>query len=76
MVVSRHEQVFQIYREIEEFQLCQEKHVRSGWIPFLEKFTGWHEKISQEFIHGYVGEIAHIDNIQLTINEESLREVT
>jgi hypothetical protein len=76
MVVSRHEPVFQIYRETEEFQLCQEKYARSGWMPFLEKFTGWHEKISHEFIQGYDGEIAHIGNLQLTINEATLREVT
>jgi hypothetical protein len=76
MVVSRHEPVFQIYRETEEFQLCREKYARSGWMPFLEKFTGWHEKISHEFIQGYDGEIAHIGNLQLTINEATLREVT
>jgi hypothetical protein len=76
MVVSRHEPVFQIYRETEEFQLCQEKYARSGWMPFLEKFTGWHEKISHEFIQSYDGEIAHIGNLQLTINEATLREVT
>jgi hypothetical protein len=55
MVVSRHEPVFQIYRETEEFQLCQEKYARLEWIPFLEKFIGWHEKISHEFIQGYEG---------------------
>jgi hypothetical protein len=44
-------------------------------MSFLEKFTGWHEKISQEFIQGYDGEIAHIGNLQLTINETTLREV-
>ena len=76
MVVSRHEPVFQIYREIEEFQLCREKYGRSGWMPFLEKFTGWHEKVSHAFIQGYDGEIVHIGNLQLTINESTLREVT
>jgi hypothetical protein len=76
MVITRHELVFQIYREIEEYQLCQEKYARLGWIPFLEKFTGWHEKISQEFIQSYDGEIAHIGNLQLIINEATLREVT
>ena len=45
-------------------------------MPFLEKFTGWHKKISHEFIQGYNGEIAHIGNLQLTINEATLREVT
>jgi hypothetical protein len=75
MVVSRHELVFQIYRETKEFQICREKYARSGWMPFLEKFTGWHKKISHEFIQGYDGEIAHIGNLQLTINEETLREV-
>jgi hypothetical protein len=43
---------------------------------FLEKFIGWHEKISHEFIQGYDGEIAHIGNLHLTINEATLREVT
>ena len=76
MVISRHEPVFQIYRETEELQLCREKYARSGWMPFLEKFTGWHKKTSHEFIQGYDGEIAHIDNLQLTINEATLREVT
>jgi hypothetical protein len=47
-----------------------------GWIPFLEKFIGWNEKISQEFIQGYDGEIARIGNLQLIINEETVREVT
>jgi hypothetical protein len=76
MVVSRHELVFQIYRETEEFQLCQEKYARLGWMPFLEKFTGCHKKISHELIQSYDGEIAHIGNLQLIINKETLREVT
>ena len=76
MVVSRHEPVFQIYRETEEFQLCRDKYARSGWMPFLEKFIGYHEKVSQAFIQGYDGEIVHIGNLQLTINEETLREFT
>jgi hypothetical protein len=76
MVVTRHEPVFQIYRETEEYQLCQEKYPRLGWIPFLEKFTGWNEKISQEFIQGYDEEMARIGNLQLIINEAIVREVT
>jgi hypothetical protein len=76
MVVSRREPVFQIYRETKEFQLCREKYARSGWMPFLEKFIGWHEKISHKFIQGYDGEIVHIGNLQLTINETTIREVT
>jgi hypothetical protein len=76
MVVTRHKLVFQVYRETEEYQLCQDKYAILGWIPFLEKFTGWHEKISQEFIQGYDGESAHIGNLQLIINKATLREVT
>jgi hypothetical protein len=76
MVVTRHELIFQIYRETKEYQLCQEKYARLGWIPSLEKIIGWHEKISQEFIQGYDREIAHIGNLQLKINEATLREVT
>jgi hypothetical protein len=76
MVVSRHNPIFQIYRETEEFQLCQEKYARSGWMPFLEKFTGWHEKISHEFVQSYDGERTHIGNLKLIINKETLREVT
>jgi hypothetical protein len=52
MVVSIHEPFFQIYRETEEFQLCREKYARAGWMPFLAKFTGYHEKVSQAFIQG------------------------
>jgi hypothetical protein len=44
-------------------------------MPILEKFTGWHEKVSHAFILGYNGEIVHIGNLQLTINEATLREV-
>ena len=40
----------------------------------MEKFTGYHEKVSQAFIQGYDGEIVHIGNLQLTINEATLRE--
>ena len=40
----------------------------------MEKFTGWHEKVSHAFIQGYDGEIVHIGNLQLTINEPTLRE--
>jgi hypothetical protein len=43
-------------------------------MPFLEKFIGCHEKVSHTFIQGYNGEIAHIGNLQLTINEASLSE--
>jgi hypothetical protein len=74
MVVSRHEPIFQIYRETEEFQLCREKYDRVGWMPFLEKFISCHEKVSHAFIQGYDGEIVHIGNLKLTINEETLRE--
>jgi hypothetical protein len=63
MVMSRHELVFQIYRETEDFQLCRDKYARAGWIPFLEKFTGYHEMVSQAFIQGYNGEIVHIGNL-------------
>jgi hypothetical protein len=63
MVMSRHKLVFQIYRETEDFQLCRDKYARAGWIPFLEKFTGYHEMVSQEFIQGYNGEIVHIGNL-------------
>jgi hypothetical protein len=76
MVVSRHEPVFQIYRETEEFQLCRDKYARVGWMPFLEKFTGCHEKVSHAFVQGYDGEIVHIGNLKLTINEATLREAT
>jgi hypothetical protein len=76
MVVSRHEWVFQIYRETEEFQMCREKYARSGWMSIFEKFTGWHEKVSHTFIQGYDREIVHIGNLQLKINEATLREVT
>jgi hypothetical protein len=76
MGVTRNKPVFQIYMETKEYQLCQEKYARLGWIPFLEKFTGWHEKISQEFIQSYDGETARIGNLQLIINEATIREVT
>ena len=76
MVVSRHEPVFHIYRETKEFQLCREKYARVGWMPFLEKFIAFHEKVSHTFIQGYDGEIAHICNLQLTINEATIREAT
>jgi hypothetical protein len=76
MVVSRHEPVFQVYRETEEFQLCRDKYTRAGWIPFLEKFTGCHEGVSHAFTQSYDGEIVHIGNLQLTINEATLREAT
>jgi len=74
MVVSRHEPVFQIYRETEEFQLCIDKYVRVRWMSFLEKFTGCHERVSHAFIQSYDGEIVHIGNLQPTINEATLRE--
>jgi hypothetical protein len=49
MVVSRHESVFRIYREIKEFQLCRDKYARAGWMPFLE-IIGCHEKVSHAFV--------------------------
>jgi hypothetical protein len=52
------------------------KYARLGWIPFLEKFTGWNEKISQEFIQGYDGGTTCIGDLQLIINESTVREVT
>jgi hypothetical protein len=76
MVVSRHEPFFHIYRETKEFQLCREKYARSRWMEVLEKFTGCHEKVSHAFIQGYNGEIVHIGNLELAINEETLREAT
>ena len=33
------------------------------------------QKISHKFIQGYDGEIVHIGNLQLTINEATIREV-
>jgi hypothetical protein len=76
MVVSRHEPIFHIYRETEEFQLCRDKYARMGWIPFLEKFTSFYEGVSHAFIQSYGGDIVHIGNPQLTINEVTLREAT
>jgi hypothetical protein len=76
MVVSRHEPVFQIYRETKEFELCRDKYARAGWMSFLEKIIGCHEGVSHAFIQSYDGEIVHIGNLQLTINETTLREAT
>ena len=42
----------------------------------LEKFTGSHEKVLHAFVQIYDGEIVHIGNLQLTINEVALREST
>jgi hypothetical protein len=49
MGVDRHEHVFHIYRETEEYQTCRKKFERAGWVPFLEKFKGHHEGMSHAF---------------------------
>jgi hypothetical protein len=49
MGVDRHEPVFQLYRETQEYQACREKFEQAGWVPFLEKFKGYHEGVSLFF---------------------------
>jgi len=51
-----HEPIFQLYREIAEYQACKEKYEQAGWVPFLEKFKGYHEIISLAFAQTYDGE--------------------
>jgi hypothetical protein len=63
MFSSRHAPIFQVYREIEEFQMCRDKYTRAGWISFLEKFTRCHERVSHAFTQNYDGEIVHIGNL-------------
>jgi hypothetical protein len=40
MGVDRHEPVFQLYRETQEYQACGERFEQADWVPFLEKFKG------------------------------------
>jgi hypothetical protein len=76
MGVNIHEPIFQIYRETTEYQTCKEKYEQAGWVPFLEKFKGHHERISLAFVQTCDGESVQFGDMKLTIIEATIAEVT
>jgi hypothetical protein len=56
MGVDMHEPVFHMYREMKEYQACKEKFEKVLWVPFLEKFRGYHDGVSCSFVQSYDGE--------------------
>jgi hypothetical protein len=76
MGVDRHEPMFQLYRETEEYQACREKFERVGWVPFLEKFKGHHEGMSHAFAQSYDGESVQLGELKLMITEATIAEAT
>jgi len=49
MGVDRHEPMFQLYRETPEYQDCRERFEQADYVPFLDKFKGYHEVVSLDF---------------------------
>jgi hypothetical protein len=65
MGVDRHEPVFMVFRETEEYATCREKFERDGWVPFLEQFRGHHDEMSQAFAQSYDGETVQLGSMTL-----------
>jgi hypothetical protein len=76
MGVDRHESVFQLYRETPEYQACRERFEQADWVPFLEKFKGYHEGVSLAFAQTYDGESVQFGDMKLTILEATIAEAT
>jgi len=69
MGVNKHEPVFQLYRVTQEYQACREKFEHVDWVPFLEKFKGYHEGVSLAFAQTYDRESVQFGEMKLTILE-------
>lgn len=76
MGVDQHKQIFQFYQEIEEYQSCKEKYEQASWIPFLEKFKGYHEGASHAFTQSYDGQYVELGSLQLEFIEATIEEAT
>ena len=76
MRVDRHEPVFQLYRETQEYQACREKFEHTNWVTFLEKFKGHHEGVSRAFDQTYDKESVQLGKLKLTITEATIVEAT
>jgi len=76
MGVYRHEPLFHMYREMNEYQYCKEKIEKVGWVPFLEKFRGHHDGISSAFFQSHDGTSVQLGNLKLTITKATIAEAT
>jgi len=73
---DRHEPMFHLYRETEEYKACREKFERSSWVPFIEKIKGHHEGMSHTFAQSSDGESVHLGQLKLTITKSIIAEAT
>ena len=68
--------MFQLYRETPKYQACRERFEQAGWVPFLEKFKGYHEGVYLDFAQTYDGESVQFGDIKLMILEATIEEPT
>jgi len=76
MGVDRHEPMFQLYRETQEYKSCRERFEQAVWVPFSEKYKGYQKGVSLSFAQTYDGESVHFGDMKLMILEETIEEVT
>jgi hypothetical protein len=76
MGINRHEPMFHLYRETPEYQACRERFEQIGWVPFLEKFKGYHEGVSLAFSQTYEGESVQFGDMKLMISKATIEEAT
>jgi hypothetical protein len=57
-------------------KLAKEKFEQVGWVPFLEKFKGYHEGVSLAFSQTYDDESVQFGEMKLTITEATIAEAT
>jgi hypothetical protein len=71
MGVDMHELVFHLYKETKEYQACNDKFEKDGWVPFLEKVRGHHEGVLS-----YDGESVQLGDLKLKIIEPTIAKAT
>jgi len=76
MGVDRHEPVFQIFKETKEYKLYKENFEKVGWITFLEKFRGYHDKLSHAFAQNFGGEIVWLGKMTMQVTKTTIVEAT
>jgi len=76
MGVDRHEPMFQIFKETKEYKPCKEKFEKVGWITFLEKFRGYHDKVSHVFTYNCDGETVQLGKMTMQVINTSIVKST
>lgn len=74
MGVFQHEPFLQLYKEMQEYQACEMKYKKVGWIIFLDKFNWFHDEVSRVFVHNFDWKMNKLGCFDTLVNEGSIIE--